>query len=427
MNEWKHNAAAYFERYEKPKSAHTLGVEVEHFILDAQGKSVDYAGECGVRTVLEKLMHLYPQAEVLADDAFFGFKVPDFNITLEPAAQLEISIAPRESVAEICTIYEDFLLHLHRVLEPLGYRVCYAGYRPQDKAESLALIPKRRYALMDAYFKDCGSGGVQMMRGTASVQVSVDYTSREDFRRKIQAAYYYAPLLKLLCDNVPHFEGAPCHTHLKRTDIWRRVDSARCGILPGIFSPNYDYENYIDFLAAMPPIFLKTGEQIEPTGKQTVETLFANRQMSEAALEHILSMAFPDVRLKQFLEIRVADAVPMPFIVAYTALIKGLLYTQDSLDFVQTRLREQVLCESDIIRAEDDIMQNGWGAQIYGMPVAEFSETVLTMAQCALPESEQPLVNVWRAVAACGGIANLSPAHLSALRKTTFQKEIKLK
>ena len=91
---------------------------------------------------------------------------------------------------------------------------------------------------MDEHFKKTGTGGRQMMRGTASSQISVDYTSEEDFRRKLQAAYFYTPLFKLGTDRVKTFQGEPVGMRMKRTDIWNRTDPSRCGVLPGVFKPD---------------------------------------------------------------------------------------------------------------------------------------------------------------------------------------------
>ncbi len=44
--------------------------------------------------------------------------------------------------------------------------------------------------------------------------------------------------------------------------------------------------------------------------------------MTEEEIEHMLSMVFPDVRLKNYIEIRMADSLPKEEAFAYTALIR---------------------------------------------------------------------------------------------------------
>lgn len=85
---------AYFRAGIKSSYHQKIGVEVEHFILNEQtGEALPYAGSGGVMEILKALMALYPGAKATGGDHLLGFEVPEFNITLEPAAQLEISIA----------------------------------------------------------------------------------------------------------------------------------------------------------------------------------------------------------------------------------------------------------------------------------------------------------------------------------------------
>ena len=246
-----------------------------------------------------------------------------------------------------------------------------------------------------------------MMRGTASTQVSIDYASEEDFRLKLQAAYYYGPVLKLLMDNVPTFRGQAPDTYLKRTDIWRRTDPARCGILPGVFSKHYGFEDYADFIGHMPPIFLKRGKDAELTGFRTVADIFKDRTMDEELLLHVLSMAFPDVRLKQYLEIRFADSVPLPFLLAYCALLKGLLYSEAGQGYAQEKIHGGRLKEKDIRVAEDDLMRRGWEAGVYGETAKKQAGILLEIARGELPEKERSLLDPLETVISYGGICRI--------------------
>ena len=427
MNDWKASLIRYFNAGAKECCVPRLGVEVEHFILDAESRAaVPYSGQRGVRQILTWLMKSYPEAEILPDDDFFGFRTPEFNITLEPAAQFEISIAPMESVRQIGEVYQGFSDNLNAVLAEYGYVLRNVGCQPVSRVAELEMIPKRRYDLMNAHFQSFGTGGMEMMRGTASLQISIDYRSEADFRRKIQAACYYAPVLKLLCDHSPYFQGEPLLTRLKRTDIWRRTDPARCGILPKVFSESYGFGDYAEFLGAMPPIFLKQGEQLLPTGFRTVAELFAGREMIEAEITHILSMAFPDVRLKQFLEIRFADSVPLPFMLAYCALIKGLLYSEEDLEYAQVQIADKGISEDLVREAEDALMERGWGAAVYVRPAKEQAETLLALARRGLPETEQAYLDAFDAVAAYEGIRNIPEETICGLlEKIETAKEAK--
>ena len=403
----------YFAAGAKNAEQKRLGVEVEHFIVDSSTQeAVAYAGENGIRTVLSQLMAQYPNAVILPEDEFLGFQVPEFSVTLEPAAQLEISIAPASSIRCVEKIYRSFSFGLKEILSGFGYEARTVGCQPVSPVEELTLIPKQRYSWMNHYFRTTGTGGAEMMRGTASMQVSIDYASEEDFRRKLQAAYYYGPVLKLLMDNAPTFQGQPLDTYLKRTDIWRRTDPSRCGILPGVFSKHYGFEDYADFIGHMPPIILKRGKEAELTGFRTVADIFKDRTMDEELLIHVLSMAFPDVRLKQYLEIRFADSVALPFILAYCALIKGLLYSEAGQEYAQEKIRGGMLKEKDIRLAEDDLMSRGWNAGVYGETAEKQAGILLEIARGELPDEERSLLDPLETVITYGGICRI-PAEIA--------------
>ncbi len=118
-------------------------------------------------------------------------------------------------------------------------------------------------------------------------------------------------------------------------------------------------------------------------------------------------MAFPDVRLKRYLELRMADSMPEAFMLAYSALIKGALYSREGLDFAQESIRAGRLTEQDIQAAESDLMARGWEAEIYGRPARETALTLLALAERNLPVEERAFLDPLHQVVRYGGIARI--------------------
>ena len=265
------------------------------------------------------------------------------------------------------------------------------GYQPKSRVADLPLIPKERYRLMDAHFAGTGDGrgGRQMMRGTASTQISIDYSSEEDFRRKLQALAVLSPLLRLLCENTPVFEGAPYTGHLLRTDIWRRTDPVRCGYPPGIFRPDYGFADYAGWLLDVPLILMHRGDGTRDTGVMTAAEVYAGRDTDEEDLRHILSMVFPDVRLKRYLEIRFADAVSGERMLAYCALVKGIFYTEAGLTACEELLGRLTDPARELIACEDELMRAGWDGMLYGESVRDAAIRFIDLAGRNLEEEER--------------------------------------
>lgn len=367
--------------------------------MDAETKeAVSYYGERGIGSILRELASAYPDA-VCGPEPILGFTTSEFNITLEPAAQLEISIMPMEDIEEVEKIYTTFCVRLNNVISKYNYEIIRCGYQPASKVRELPLIPKQRYEFMDAYFASNGTRGINMMRGTASTQVSVDYRNEDDFRRKIQAAYFLSPYLKLLTDNTPVFEGEPNQMRMRHSWIWEDVDSKRCGITPGVMSDTFGFADYAEYLYHVPPIFISkevTGTEDTYSG-DAIAMECMGENLTNEAIEHLISMVFPDVRLKKYIEIRPADSMDPEKAFAYVALLKGLIYNEAFLDQVQMWKKELNLDEDAIRMATATLSEHGWEANLYGQPVRQWHGRLVETAKAFLEEKEQKYLKIFEA------------------------------
>ena len=324
MTENKKRLIEYFkEGIKEPGTPLTMGLELEHFIVDrATKKSILYTGEHGVEALMKELMPYYTET-VYSDNHLIGLYRDNLAISIEPAAQLEVSISPQSDERRIQFYYDQFLKEIHPILREWNYELVTTGYQPQTKVSDLEVIPKTRYRYMDDYFRNIGPAGAYMMKGTAATQISIDYYSEEDFMAKYKIAFTLYPVLALLCDNVPVFEGNDNTEWLKRMTIWDHVDAKRVDVTPFMKHGTLDFASYADFVCSSPLIIAKK-ENGDYATSQTVNELFANRLMSREEMEHVLSMVFPMVRLKHYLEIRVADSMPIGSVNAYLLFIKGI-------------------------------------------------------------------------------------------------------
>ena len=354
---------AYFRQGAQSTPTNKLGVEVEHFVVHTSNNAPVYydenhrqnaasssekaesSGKLDVAAVLKHLSQFYEQKLYGIENDLIGLKSPEASITLEPAAQLEISIAPFASIDKIVSVYNAFRQRVDPFLEVHGCRLVTLGYHPSTRAADLPLIPKKRYQLMDKYFNNLGTEGKRMMRASASVQVSVDYTNEADAIRKMRIAQALAPILSCICDNVSVFEGKPTKMRLERFCMWRDVDTKRCCAVPGLFSEGYNFETYAKWLLETSPIFVthassenKSGLELQYVGNTPACEAYSTSPMTQADVEHLLSMFWPDVRLKNFIEIRPADSMPISQVAGYAALVQGLFYSEGAMQKIENAL-----------------------------------------------------------------------------------------
>jgi glutamate--cysteine ligase len=96
-----------------------------------------------------------------------------------------------------------------------------------------------------------------------------------------------------------------------------------------------------------------------------------------------LSTAFPEVRLKSFLEMRGADGGRWSRICALPALWVGLLYEQSALDAAWDEVKHWSLEERQVLR--DSVPKLGLGATTpAGEPLRDFAVRILAIAESGL-------------------------------------------
>lgn len=365
-----------------------IGIELEHTIVKTAGEEpVSYSEGHGVHWLLEQLRKDFPETTFAEDGDLLGVSRKNEAVTLEPAAQLELSAGPFKDLASAEACFLAFEERLEDILSPVSLEALTIGYHPTARAEDLELIPKRRYKFMNLYLGEIGPWGPRMMRGSASTQVSVDYASEQDCLRKLKLAYALVPIFSLVCDNSPVFEGKRRPHELMRTEIWKYCDPDRCGLVPGVMDEGFDMRAYAEYVLDTPAILVACAKHGWCYSEKTFGELYADTVMDVSDVEHAVSMFFNDVRLKTYIEIRPADALPIPYAIAYAGLVKGLFATAETLDALDA-LFERV-GGTDIVDAKEALMAHGYVADVYGRPVAELADRVIEIARIGLAEDEQ--------------------------------------
>jgi glutamate--cysteine ligase len=215
-----------------------------------------------------------------------------------------------------------------------------------------------------------------MMRGTASCQIAIDYTSEADFIEKYRYAYILTPLLALVCSNSPTFEGKANDNMLIRTKIWRNVDPERCGIVPTVFDRDFSFRKYAEYIIEQAAIFEVEDGTAEKSAKRVYEVLEQKTEWDDDYLLY-LSLVFPDVRLRQYIEIRVMDSMKPADMFTTMQYIRGLFADMKSLRRWMKKLPHSV---EAIVAAQDALMTHGWEATVYGEPVKELYEQIKEIA-----------------------------------------------
>lgn len=344
----------YIRSGEKDIDVFKLGFEVEHFVVDKDTfKTVSYYGENGTRESMEELADLGFGA-VREDGDILGLTGPGVDISIEPASQFELAIRAQDSVDELLSIYKETLLKILPVFEKKNQALVCLGYHPKTKIDDIKIIPKKRYEYMYNYFdKFGGKNAHNMMKGTCSLQFAVDYENEDDFKKKYRLASALSPFLYTVFDNSYIFEGEPYGKRNLRQTIWENCDRERTGLYD--FSFDVDYRKYAENILDTPMIFVNDGNEDVYVGRKTLGELM-DEDNYEKLIDHGLSIVFPDVRAKKYIEIRMPDNVPYPYNMSALALIKGIFFREDIFNKIYDLLADMDYEDAQALklRAKED-------------------------------------------------------------------------
>ena len=375
---------------EKPKDRWRIGTEHEKFVYctgDHHAPSYDEPG--GIRDLLMALTE-FGWEPVYEGGNVIALKGADGAVSLEPAGQLELSGAPLENLHQTCAETGRHLQQVKAIGDKTGKAFLGLGLWPDKTRAELPIMPKGRYEIMLRHMPRVGSMGLDMMLRTCTIQVNLDYSSEADMAHKFRTSLALQPLATALFANSPFLEGKPNGFLSYRSHIWSDTDPARTGMLPFVFEDGFGYERYADYALDVPMYFVyRDGKYIDASGLSFRD--FLNGELSvlpgekptEKDWEDHLSTAFPEVRLKSFLEMRGADGGPWGRICALPALWVGLLYDQGALDAAWDLVKDWSMEDRQILR--DSVPRLGLDAPVgKGRTLRDIARPALDIARSGL-------------------------------------------
>jgi len=375
----------------KPADKWRIGTEHEKFVCrldDYRAPSWDEPG--GIRDLLIGLTE-FGWEPVLENDKVIALKGVDVNVSLEPAGQFELSGAPLENLHQSCAESGRHLEQCKTVGDRLGLGFLGLGMWPDKARSDLPVMPKGRYKIMLNYMPKVGSLGLDMMLRTCTIQVNLDYSSEADMVKKFRVGLALQPVATALFANSPFTEGKPNGFKSYRSHIWEDTDPDRTGMLPFVFEDGFGYERYCDYALDVPMYFVyRDGQYIDVAGESfrafiegRLPQLPGEKPTLTDWTDH-LSTAFPEVRLKSFLEMRGADGGRWGRICALPALWVGLLYDAQALDAAWDLVKDWHINDREKLRhdvprlALDAVTPDGQSMRDFAAQVLDISAGGLT-------------------------------------------------
>jgi glutamate--cysteine ligase len=401
----------YFRAGAKPRTQFRIGIEQEKIGVRRDGAPVPYAGPSGIETILARL-----EARGFAATREGAHSVArerdGERITIEPGGQLEFSGLARDTAAACRDALVAHVREVTDVARSLGVLFLGIGARPFGRPDDVDWLPKARYAIMRDYFPRHGRSSRlahHMMKMTATVQANFDYESEDEAAEKIRAAYGLSSVVTALFAASPFVDGRPSGEKSHRAAIWLETDEDRCGLLPFVFEAGFCFRDYVEWALDVPMFFVVRGGVLRPVGRLTFRRFLADGFEGEPATlrdwEVHLSTLFPEVRLKRYIELRGADAGPMPMVVALGALWRGVLDDRDARTAAWELVANHSFAEREALRRE--VPRAALQARLGGRRLQELAVELVRISDAGLArlpggDDDRPLLAPLWGYAAAG-------------------------
>ncbi len=382
--------AAYLAGGEKPARAFRIGTEHEKFVYRRDDlRPLPYEGAGGIRWLLERFAERFDWRIVREGELPVALERDRASITLEPGGQFELSGAPLATLHDTCREAAQHLAEVKAITEPAGIGMLGIGCNPKWPLADIPRVPKGRYDIMRAYMPTRGALGFDMMHRTATIQVNLDFATEADMVRKFRTGLALQPIATALFANSPFTDGHPNGFLSYRSHCWTDTDPDRSGLLDFVFEDGFGYERYVEYMLDVPMYFVsRDGRYIDASGQSfrdfldgRLPALPGERPSLADWVDH-LTTAFPEVRLKRFLEMRGADGGPWDMICALPALWVGLLYDTTALDAAWDLCRDWTVEEMHELRAA--VPKLALATPFRGHTVRALAADVLAIAEAGL-------------------------------------------
>ncbi|MBS7458032.1 glutamate--cysteine ligase [Coralloluteibacterium stylophorae] len=373
----------------KPRSAWRIGTEHEKFGFRLDDLAPPpYEGDAGIRAMLEGLTR-FGWERVVEDGRLIALTREGASVSLEPAGQLELSGAPLETLHQTCSEAETHLREVKAVAGELGLGFLGMGFQPKWARADMPWMPKGRYGIMRAYMPKVGDLGLDMMTRTCTVQVNLDFADEADMVKKFRVALALQPVATALFADSPFTEGRPNGYLSYRSHIWTDTDPDRTGMLDFVFEDGFGFERYVDYMLGVPMYFAyRDGRYVDCAGLDFRDFLAGRLAPLPGATPTLrdwsdhLTTAFPEVRLKKFLEMRGADGGPWKRLCALPAFWIGLLYDDAALDAAWDLVKDFSREERHALR--DGVPERALGLPFRGGRVQDLALAALEIAAAGL-------------------------------------------
>ena len=367
----------FFESGCQQRGTGGFGVEIEHLpVHNSDDTAVTYYESNGIEALLNRIRPYYDEnKEYWENGRLVGLARDGISVSLEPGGQLETSIGILHKPEELATLYGAF----RREVDPHPRRTWF----PTRQLWLPTEIQLRRHSRQSEgpiQGDDRLPGTCRTVRSVHDALLRFDTGQHrlrfeQDAIAKLRLGTVIGPILAWFFRNTPYFEGGENPYPLLRQRMWDYLDFQRTNVIPGLFDPRFGWEDYaVDVLSTpmmfadlthTPEVLAVPGTDLHhPAFYENANDVYPDRELNAYEINHVISTHFNDVRLKNFIEFRHWDSLPVARAERLTEIIGSLFYDPTNLDRLESYF--DGIREEDVFEAKANLQARGSQAIPYG-------------------------------------------------------------
>ncbi len=378
--------ADYILQGAKPEAKWLVGTEHEKFgWTDTSKKHPSYEGNQGIEALLLKFEGNGWQS-TREGQAIIALAKNKATLTLEPGGQFELSGAP---ISSLTALDEEIKAHFDELAiysKDLGLSWHGFGVTPFFKSSEIPRMPKARYGIMRKYLPTVGRLANEMMHNTCTVQANLDFKDEADAMKKLRVGLFLQPVVMAMFANSPAYQGALTGGYCMRSAIWQETDVQRYLYPAHFLAPNQSIMDYVKWALNVNLFFIVRDQQYQDCSGLLFNDFLQNgwqgHQATVGDFALHLSTLFPDVRLKQYLEVRGADMSSLDYMKALPAFHIGILYDDQAMDEVLSLFKD--VSADDLWDCRKAVNMQGLQTKLKGINLQTWATQLLKISRAGL-------------------------------------------
>lgn len=370
-----------------------IGVEYERLLLESSTRRT--APLSAVYELLARATSITGGEGVFEGAIQKGLRTADFELSVEPGGQVEVSTPPARALASLDAAMAAADAVLQRALEATGFELVALGHAPTTPVGEIGLLPRTRYRIMDARMPQRGSLSRNMMRATAGFQVTLDFADGRDGERLLALMFRLSPVIAAWSANSRVVAGAESGYSSYRHHVWLHTDVDRSALFARCLEFDGALDGYVDWVRKARVLFLNRNDALIAAPEKPFERLVADRMVTRADLALHLTSMFPFVRMRGHIEVRCADSVEWPRARAFAALLGAIAY-DPAVRSAAEELSDALVPSShgDLVEFHERVARHGLATTVPdGRSLCHFALELAELAAAALAANPRAIAS----------------------------------